>query len=210
MDIKGVTISWLGHASFLIEHAGVRMYIDPYQIGRTHPDTDVILITHDHYDHLSIQDIDNVLTEETVIVLPAGCRDKLQDVHAQLRVVAIDDEIEVKGILIRAVASYNKDKKFHPKEKGWLGYVVTVNSTSIYHAGDTDLIPEMKDLSVDVALLPVSGVYVMTPKEASQAAKLVGAKKAIPMHYGSVVGDVSHAQEFVSLVGKSGVILEKE
>ena len=209
MEYNGVTISWLGHASFLLEHGEKKIYIDPYNIGRTRPDADLILITHDHYDHLSVEDIDNVVSDETIIIAPESCREKLEDLPGKLRIISVGKDAEVLGYVVSAVAAYNTNKKFHPKENGWVGYIIDFGDATVYHSGDTDVIDEMKELSVDVALLPVSGVYVMTPKEAAQAAVLVNAKKVVPMHYGSIVGDSSHAEQLCELLGKKAVILEK-
>lgn len=210
MEYKGLTLRWLGHASFLLEHGEKRVYIDPFQIGRARPDADYILITHDHYDHLSEEDIDNIRGEETVIIAPEGCRPKLQDIPAQLHTLSVGAEKEFPDFTLRLIAAYNTNKKFHPKEEGWVGFLIDFGNVTVYHAGDTDLIEEMQDISADVALLPVSGIYVMNPQEAAQAAKRVGASVAIPMHYGSIVGDPSQAEEFVKLVGKKAVILTKE
>ncbi len=210
MEHKGLTIHWLGHASFMLEYQEKIIYIDPYQIGRTRPDADYILITHDHYDHLSVEDIDNVRTSETIIIAPEVCRPKLQDIPSQLKTFAIGAEKELPDFTLTLVPAYNTNKKFHPKESGWVGFVLQFGDVTLYHAGDTDVIDEMKSINADIALLPVSGTYVMTPKEAAEAAKTVKAKIAIPMHYGTIVGDISHAEEFKKLLGKNAVILEKE
>ncbi len=117
------------------------------------------------------------------------------------------------GFDVIAVASYNIGKQFHLKESGKLGYIVKIDGVSLYHAGDTDLIPEMKNIKADIALLPVSGIYVMTAEEAAQAALLIKPGIAIPMHYGAgVVGQLSDAQQFEKLLkGKVEVrILKKE
>lgn len=210
MEYKGITIKWLGHASFQLEYQEKILYIDPYQIGRARPDADYIFITHDHYDHLSVEDIDNVRTPETIIIAPECCREKLQDIPSQLRTFSVGAQKEFPEFTVTLIPAYNTNKKFHPKEKGWVGFLINFGEVSVYHAGDTDVIEEMKDVEADIALLPVSGTYVMTPQEAAKAAQLVGAKIAIPMHYGSIVGDPSHAEEFKKLTGKTAVILEKE
>ena len=104
--------------------------------------------------------------------------------------------------------SYNRDKDFHPKQKAWLGFIVEVDGVKIYHAGDTDFIPEMKDLKVDIALLPVSGTYVMTAEQAVEAALAIQPKLAIPMHYGAIVGDDKDALAFKeSLKGNIDVLI---
>ncbi len=160
------------------------IYTDPFQIKK--PDkADIILITHEHYDHFSPDDIKKLLTPDTIIVLPKDCSGKIR---AKEIIVKPGDKITVEGIEIEVVPSYNTNKKFHPKEKGWVGYIFKIMGKRIYIAGDTDYIPEMKTFKdIDIALLPVSGTYVMTAEEAVQAAIDIKPKIAIPMHYGSIV-----------------------
>lgn len=199
-------IKWLGHDTFKIVGEKV-IYTDPFQI--TKPDrADIILITHDHYDHFSPDDIKKLLKEDTVLVLPKDCSGKIQ---AKEVVVKPGDKINVEGIEIEVVPSYNTNKNFHPKEKGWVGYIFKVSGKRIYIAGDTDYIPEMKTFKdIDIALLPVSGTYVMTADEAVQAALDISPKLAIPMHYGSIVGSEKDAQYFAEkLKGKIETIILK-
>lgn len=199
-------IKWLGHDTFKIVGEKV-IYTDPFQI--TKPDrADIILITHDHYDHFSPDDIKKLLKEDTVLVLPKDCSGKIQ---AKEIVVKPGDKINVEGIEIEVVPSYNTNKNFHPKEKGWVGYIFKVSGKRIYIAGDTDYIPEMKTFKdIDIALLPVSGTYVMTADEAVQAALDISPKLAIPMHYGSIVGSEKDAQYFAEkLKGKIETIILK-
>jgi len=114
----------------------------------------------------------------------------------------------LEGLTVTAVPAYNTNKAFHPKENGWLGFILNIDGVSIYHAGDSDFIPEMKDLEVDIALLPVSGTYVMTSDEAVEAALAINPKLAIPMHYGAIVGDQSDAANFKDkLDGKIDVVV---
>ena len=208
-------IHWLGHDGIRIDTNPV-IYVDPYQI-EPGVEAGILLITHEHYDHCAIDDVKKVLGEETVIVTEKDSAAKLKKeigvaVEAKINVVTQGDVINVKGISITAVPSYNVDKKFHPKSNGWLGFVVEIDGVKIYHAGDTDLIPEMADIKCDIALLPVSGTYVMTADEAVIAAQRIRPTVAIPMHYGSLVGDGGDAESFrKSLDGKIDVkILQKE
>jgi L-ascorbate metabolism protein UlaG (beta-lactamase superfamily) len=109
---------------------------------------------------------------------------------------------------IEAVPSYNRDKDFHPQGNGWLGFIVETAGVKIYHAGDTDFIPEMKDFDVDIALIPVSGTYVMTAEQGVKAALAINPKLAIPMHYGAVVGGDEDAAQFKKdLEGKVDVLI---
>jgi len=123
-----------------------------------------------------------VATQKTRIIAPAGCNNGIP-AAAELITVAPSDEKEVLGVEFKAVAAYNINARFHPKSNGWVGYVIKLGETSLYHSGDTDLIPEMDDLKVDIALLPIDSFYTMSAEEAAEAARRVKAKVVIPMHY---------------------------
>jgi len=185
-------ITWLGHDGFLIKGDGKAIVIDPFQVKQCEP-ADIILISHEHYDHCSPEDVNKIRKDSTVIVTEAQSASKLA---GDVRVVQPGDKLTVSGIPIEAVPSYNTNKSFHPKEKGWLGFIVTVEGVRIYHAGDTDRIPEMASFQADIALLPVSGTYVMTAEEAVEAARLMKPKVVIPMHYGAIVGSADDAKRF--------------
>ena len=158
------------------------------------------MVTHDHFDHCSLEDIEQIQQENTTIVTEPSSAKKLS---GSIITLIPGESCEVNGISIEAVPSYNTNKKFHPKKNNWLGFIITVDGVRIYHAGDTDYIPEMKDFKADIALLPVSGTYVMTAEEAVQAALDINPQIAIPMHYSSIVGDDSDAEKFAnSLEGK--------
>lgn len=200
-----VEIKWLGHAGFKLIGSKI-IYIDPWQINDGDK-ADLILITHDHYDHLSVDDIDQVKKKDTIIVTTEDCARKLS---GNLKIIKVNDKINVNGVGIEAVPAYNVNKRFHPKQNNWVGYVVEFDGERIYHAGDTDLIPEMENLrNIDVALLPVSGTYVMTAEEAAEAVKKIKCKKAIGMHWGVIVGDIGDAERFKELAECEVEILEK-
>ncbi|MBW2109483.1 MAG: MBL fold metallo-hydrolase [Deltaproteobacteria bacterium] len=194
MGIEDVVknISWLGHDGFLIKGGGKAIVIDPFKIKACEP-ADLILISHEHYDHCSAEDVKKVQKDTTVIVTEADSAKKLS---GDIKVVKPGDTITAAGIPVEAVPAYNINKDFHPKRNGWLGFVITLDGVRIYHAGDTDLIPEMESLQVDIALLPVSGTYVMTAEEAVEAARKIGPKVVIPMHYGAIVGTAQDALRF--------------
>jgi len=198
MEVHDVVknITWLGHDGFLIKGDGKAIVIDPFQVKECEP-ADIILVTHEHYDHCSPEDIKKIRKESTVIVTEADSAKKLS---GDVRAVQPGDKLTVSGIPIEAVPAYNKNKNFHPEQNGWLGFIVTVDGVRIYHAGDTDLIPEMDSFKTDIALLPVSGTYVMTAEEAVEAAKMIKPKIAIPMHYDAIVGSADDARRFCDAV----------
>lgn len=196
VDMLG-NLKWLGHDGFQISASGATIVIDPFQL--TTPVTaDLILVTHAHYDHCSPEDIAKVATPSSVIVTEPESAAKItaEKLCDDVRVVKPGDRLTVKGIPIEAVPAYNTNKSFHPKEKNWLGFILTVDGERVYHAGDTDLISEMDDLSADIALLPVSGTYVMTAAEAVEAAKRIRPKVAVPMHFNAIVGTEADAEAF--------------
>lgn len=195
-------IHWLGHDTFKITGEKV-IYTDPFKIKKADV-ADIILITHEHRDHCSPDDVSKLQGPGTVIIAPADCAAKLR---GNLKVIRPGDTINVSGIRIEAVPSYNTNKQFHTKDRGWVGYIVTVSGQRIYLAGDTDHIPEMTNFRADIALLPVSGTYVMTADEAVQAALDIKPKIAIPMHYGSIVGTVDDAKTFAAKL-KGKIVVE--
>jgi L-ascorbate metabolism protein UlaG (beta-lactamase superfamily) len=192
-------IHWLGHDSFRLD-GGVTLYIDPYKLPAGQPQAGVILVTHEHFDHLSPDDIDQIAGPGTVVVGPAAVTGQIQGLETVT--VAAGDSVEVRGVEVLAVPAYNVDKfrapgePYHPREAGHLGYVVTSGGVRYYHAGDTDAVPEMAGVHCDVALLPVGGTFTMTSQEAAAACDLIDAVAAVPMHYGEVIGDVRDAEAF--------------
>ncbi|MBW2065229.1 MAG: MBL fold metallo-hydrolase [Deltaproteobacteria bacterium] len=196
-------IKWLGHDAFRIDWEKV-IYFDPYQISPG-PKADLILISHEHFDHCSPEDVEKIRKQGTVIVTE---KDSAKKLKGDVRVMKPGDSMDVEGIRVTGVPSYNRNKDFHPKKNGWLGFIVELQGVKVYHAGDTDFIPEMKSLEVDIALIPVSGTYVMTADEAVKAVEAIKPRLAIPMHYGAIVGDAGDARKFKeALEGKVDVMV---
>ena len=188
-------VKWLGHATLMFKAEKI-IYIDPYQLKGNPRKADLILITHDHYDHLSETDIDKIRTDETIIVIPASVKKTL---HGDNRKINIGETLNFGNISVEAMPSYNTNKDFHPKSARNVGYILTIDDIRYYHAGDTDIIPEMENLNVDVAFLPVGGTYTMTPEEAAEAARIIQPKLAVPIHYNSIVGSIKDAKTFEKL-----------
>ncbi|HEX3278907.1 MAG TPA: MBL fold metallo-hydrolase [Thermoleophilaceae bacterium] len=209
-------LDWLGHSGFRIRAGRAFVYIDPYRVPEGAPPADLILITHGHYDHFSPQDVERLSTKSTWLVGPAAVAERVSgQVHSIAPGEALEDEL-VRGVYIGAVAAYNTSKRdadgnvFHPREAGWVGYELTVWGERLYHSGDTDVIPEMDAVTgVDVALLPVSGTYVMTAQEAAEAARRIQPRVAVPMHWGENVGTEADARAFADKAPVPVRILEK-
>jgi len=200
-------LHWLGHDSFRLDGPPV-VYFDPWHLPKNSPPADVILVSHEHHDHCSPDDIRAIRRPDTTIVANPSAAAALEPPVSILRA---GEEITLGGMRVRAVPAYNIDKPFHPKTAGHVGYVVFVGGESLYFAGDTDAIPEMEKLGTDVALLPVSGKYVMTAEEAVQAARLIGPKVAVPMHYGAgVAGSPDDAERFKRLSPVPVVVFTQE
>jgi L-ascorbate metabolism protein UlaG (beta-lactamase superfamily) len=209
LELDGLVIEWLGHAGFKLKGEKV-IYIDPYESSADEK-ADIILVTHAHHDHCSIADIQRLSTTDTVIVGTPACQSKLPAERVSMKefkIIKPGVELEVLGISIEAVPSYNLDKQFHPKTDENVGYVVDMNGKRVYHAGDTDKVPEMANIkNIDVALLPVGGTYTMDAKEAAEACDIIKPSIAVPMHYGKIVGSSQDAQSFKSLCKQEVKIL---
>jgi len=202
-------LHWYGQSAFRIAGPPV-VYLDPFRLPEGVPAADVILITHDHFDHCSPADVARIRTPATVVIGPAEVAAKLK---APVEVIKPGETRTVRGVTVKAVPAYNTAKAFHPRADGKVGFVVTVGGVTYYHAGDTDAIPEMAGLAPDVALLPVGGTYTMTADEAAGAARAIRPKVAVPMHFGTVVGSDADGARFAALLKGSGiaaVVLKKE
>ncbi|MEM5811308.1 MAG: MBL fold metallo-hydrolase [Candidatus Aenigmatarchaeota archaeon] len=198
LKYKNISLYWLGHDGFKIVGSKI-VYIDVFKIEEQKEKADIVLITHEHFDHLSLEDINKVIDEKSKIVAPQICEKSLKVIKNEKIFVEPFNKIEIENVKIETYPSYNKDKHFHPKKDGRVSYVLEIDNVRVFHAGDSDFIDEFKELKdIDIALLPVSGVYVMDWKEAVEAALAIKPKIAIPMHYNSIVGTKEDAKNFVN------------
>ena len=211
MNAEGLIgkLHWLGHDSFRLDGPLV-IYFDPWRLSGSLPTADLVLVSHEHDDHCSPDDIAKISGPDTVIVASASAAPRLPGARA----VRPGDQLGVGGIEIEAVRAYNVNKfrspgvPFHPREADHVGFVVTVDKVRLYFAGDTDHIPEMAEIDCEVALLPVSGTYVMTVEEAVEAANTIQPQVVVPMHFGAGIGTADDGQQFDTLYEGKVSILE--
>lgn len=203
MEIEGLNIKWLGHSSFLIE-GDKTVYIDPYVLPAGSKKADIILVTHEHFDHFDRTKIKELIKQGTEVIIAPGCASGLD---CKFKIIRENETLELDSVKVTAVPAYNINKfrmgkiPFHAKGEGF-GYVIEMNGVKLYHASDTDFIDEMKKLKVDIALLPIGGTYTMDAKEAAEAANAIKPKVVIPMHYNTLPGMNASPEEFAKLVNK--------
>lgn len=176
------------------------IYTDPFQLNRQYQDADIILITHSHYDHFSEEDIEKVKNKNTIICVTEDLQDRALGLgfsKENIILVKPNQTYPILGIEIKTIPAYNTNKKFHPKENNWVGYLLNLQGKVYYVAGDTDITEENKTIHCDVAFVPVGGTYTMDSKEAVKLVNRMKPTFAVPVHYGSVVGTEKDAETFV-------------
>ena len=191
------------HSSIRIQDGFRVIYIDPFRISGTQGDADFILITHDHYDHFSPEDIRKVANRDTILVVPGIMMGKASEVAGlvgDIRMVKPEEIGDIGGLAYETVPAYNTGKAFHQKSAGWVGYILTVNDTRIYIAGDTDRTPENERVNCDIAMIPIGGTFTMDAREAAELVNRIKPQVAIPIHYGSVAGSKGDEDVFRKLV----------
>jgi len=205
MKLLNLDFTRVAHDTFRIAGSKV-IYTDPFKVAKN-DEADIVLISHEHFDHLSLEDLKKVIMPGTTIVASPLCKDGLKDVRVKdIRYLDPGGKFTVGKVEIEATPAYNINKfrepghAFHPKGEKRLGFVFRMDGTTVFFAADADFIPEMKSIRCDIALLPVSGTYVMTAEEAAEAAATINPKIAVPMHYGAIVGSEADAKKFKSLV----------
>ncbi len=188
------------------------IYIDPFRIKNEFHDADFVFITHSHYDHFSTEDIVKISKTSTVFITMLETKSDLELLgipEDQIIIVKPNNDYEIKGIKFKTVPAYNKNKNFHPKENNWVGYIIELNDTKYYIAGDTDNIQEIQNIECDVAFLPIGGKYTMNAEEAAELANRINTKVIVPIHYGTLVGTQEDLEKFIKLTNKKAEILIK-
>ena len=179
------------------------VYIDPFRMKEEPKDADFILITHDHYDHFSPDDIEKVACGKTVLVVPKTMEKKAEKVASyvsKIETVSPSNQYNINGLSFETVPAYNILKPFHPKMNEWVGYILSIDGKCIYIAGDTDETKEAKEVKCDIAMIPIGGTYTMDAKKAAELINIIKPEVAIPVHYGTVVGSPNDASVFKDLV----------
>lgn len=200
------------------EHSSIRiggetiLYFDPFRITKETHDADIVFITHAHYDHFSPEDIKKIKQEDTLFIMPLSMKEEAGNLSIssdKVYYLSPGNEIMIGNLSVQAVASYNTNKPMHPKENGWLGYVVTIEGQKIYVAGDTDVTEEAKRTTCHIAMLPIGGTYTMDAREAAMLVNQMKPETVVPTHYGTLVGKPEDADVFEPLVDSAIAVCRK-
>ncbi len=197
-------IKWLGHSTIKFVNDKV-IYIDPYNIKKNYNDADIVFITHNHYDHFSKEDLKKCIKNETKIIVTEDLIEECLNLgfkKENIYSVIPNSKYEIDNIVFSTIPSYNINKKFHPRENNWVGYIIKINNIQYYIAGDTDITKDAEEVKCDVAFLPVGGTYTMNYKEAAELANKISPKIVVPIHYGLIVGTKKDAERFKNNIDK--------
>ncbi len=217
-EYKGIKIHWLGHDAFWIEAKGKNIYLDPYKLGKSNlPPADIVISSHEHFDHCNPEAINQISTNNTVLVGPIVVLDIFEEKinnKGEIKELNPGDSVDVYGIQISAIPAYNTHRfrdpetktPFHPKQSGHIGAVLDIDGVKIYHAGDADKIPEMDNIKPEIAFVPISGTYVMDVDEAVEATKAIDAEITIPMHVGRGIGSLDFLEEFKNKLPEYNIV----
>ncbi|MBE5822231.1 MAG: MBL fold metallo-hydrolase [Clostridiales bacterium] len=209
MELDNITV--FKHNSIRIE-GSKKIYIDPFRIDEKYNDADYIFCTHSHYDHYSEEDISNLLKKDTKLIVTKDIYKKaVEFLNDECRVYSVEQnkEYNIDGLYFKTIPAYNINKQFHPIDNEWVGYIIELDNVKYYIAGDTDNVPEIRNIKCDVAFIPVGGTYTMNVEEAADLANKINAKCIVPTHYGEIVGNKNDGNEFKKLVNKEVHILIK-
>ena len=196
--LKNVKV--LYHASIVLYD---NIYIDPYKIENETHNAKYLFITHSHYDHFSIEDIEKVRNEDTIFFVTSDCKEKLLEIgvgEKRIVTVAPDEMYRFNKIEVQVIPAYNVDKEYHKKEYGWVGYLIKINGVTYYITGDTDVNEDIQNIKCDVLFVPIGGTYTMDYKEAADYTNSIKPKYVIPIHYGTIDGKKEDGIEFAKLL----------
>lgn len=196
--LKNVKV--LYHASIVLYD---NIYIDPYKIENETHNAKYLFITHSHYDHFSIEDIEKVRNEDTIFFVTPDCKEKLLEIGVdEKRIVTVvpDEMYKFNKIEVQVIPAYNVNKEYHKKEYGWVGYLIKINGVTYYITGDTDVNEDIQNIKCDVLFVPIGGTYTMDYKEAADYTNSIKPKYVIPIHYGTIVGKKEDGIEFAKLL----------
>ena len=196
--LKNVKV--LYHASIVLYD---NIYIDPYKIENETHNAKYLFITHSHYDHFSIEDIEKVRNEDTIFFVTPDCKEKLLEIgvdEKRIVTVAPDEMYRFNKIEMQVIPAYNVNKEYHKKEYGWVGYLIKINGVTYYITGDTDVNEDIQNIKCDVLFVPIGGTYTMDYKEAADYTNSIKPKYVIPIHYGTIVGKKEDGLEFAKLL----------
>lgn len=205
--LEGIKVNC--HSSIKIQKDKT-IYVDPFRIKEVPHDADYIFITHSHYDHFDTKDILRVAKIDTVFIAVPETKSSFQLLGVpedQIITVEPNEKYDVKGIKFKTVPAYNENKKYHPKENKWVGYIIELDGLKYYIAGDTDNINEIQDIKCDIAFLPIGGEFTMNAKAAAALANKIDSKVIVPIHYGELVGTEEDLKEFLKLTDKDVEVL---
>ncbi len=199
------------HSSIKIQK-NITIYIDPFKIENESHDADFVFITHSHYDHFSTEDIEKIANPSTIFITVLETKSSLELLgisEDQIISVKPNNEYEIKSLKFKTVPAYNRNKNFHPRKNSWVGYIIELENTKYYIAGDTDNIQEIQNIECDIAFLPIGGTYTMNAKEAAELANSISAKVVVPIHYGAIVGTKEDLEKFKKITNKKVEVLIK-
>lgn len=189
--------------------SGLVIVIDIFEPLADSQGADIVLVTHEHPDHFEPGAVKPLLKPGTRVVTPASMKAAGTDQGLGTDTLAPGETKTIGTLTVTAVRAYNRQAPFHPYARDWVGYLFEVDGLRVYHAGDTDLIPEMEGLAVDVALIPVGGMFTMGWQEAVQCAELLKPAVAVPMHYGKVPLTGEAGRHFAEAWTGTSVLLER-